>query len=240
MIVTHHVIDDGAVRAHLFIFTDRACNVFHIDLAIELCTVRSLVTKFYRRCRRCITRCVIIVPEHKRIDGAEFQGLAANHTLFNNINPELFRIHAKSVENHVLHIFRIRTIALVTHLTTRRCTFLGIRFATFRRAARFVIYHIVKKPRIQGTQQKVIAKNANIQIPMDSIVIRQAANENIIFRYFQIFGIEPTKLNKAYRIFPFSISIYRNIDVKFTRLVSKVRFEFTIEPGFQILSQRSL
>ena len=71
-------------------------------------------------------------------------------------------------------------------------------------------------------------------------MIRQSTKENIVLGNLQVFGIKTAKLHKANRIIPLGISIYRHIDIKLARLVSKVRLQFAIVPSFQILAKRSL
>ena len=74
---------------------------------------------------------------------------------------------------------------------------------------------------------------------MNTIVVRQTTEKDIVLRNLQVFGIESTELHKANRIIPFGIGVNRDIDIQFTRLVRKIRFELAILPSFQILAQRS-
>ena len=145
--------------------------------------------------------------------------------------------NTNAVVHEILYVIVVNTIALVTRLFTRLRAFLRGSFRTFGRATGFRINHIVKEPSVQRAEQKVIAENARLESPMQTIVIRSSAQSKIVRRNFQVRS-KTAQLHITHRVIPQGVSVNRNANIEFTRFVGKVRLEFTVVPGFDIFAKR--
>ena len=238
VIVAHQVVDDGAARTLVVVFADRAVDVFHVHLGIELRAVARLVPEFGRSRRRSIARSVIIMPVNERAHGAELGSLATNHALFGNVYPELARLYTEAVEHERLDVVGIGTVALVRHLLRRRRAFLSVGLRAFGRASGSRVHVVAIEPGIERTVKEVVAEYSRSEFPMHTVVVRSAAHKDIVLGNHQVIYCETPELHKAYRVIPLGIGVVRHVDVEFARVVRKILVEVILVPRLEIAAQR--
>ena len=241
LIVSRHVADHTAVRALVVIFAHGAVDVFHANLSVKTGALNRGKAEFKRGDRLGVAAREIVVQEHERVHGAEFQVLATHHAFFDHISPEMFRFDTDTVVHEIFHILVVDSVALIGGLLVFFGAFLFRRLGACRvTASRFVRFagDIVKEPRVQGRKQEVVAEDARLEFPVQTVVVRHAANRQVVRGYLEVFGIEAAQLHIAHGIIPQCVGVDGHADVEFARLVGKVRLEVTIVPGFDILAER--
>ena len=153
----------------------------------------------------------------------------------------MLRLDTDTVVHKIFHVLVVDTVTLVGCLLVLFGTLLlGGLGTSGITASRFVGFagDIVKEPRIQGRKQEIVAENARLELPMQTVVIRRTANRQVIRGHLQIVGGKTSQLHIAHGVVPQGIRVNGHANVEFARLVGKVRLVLAIVPCFDILAER--
>ena len=237
VIVAHEVVDYRAARALVVVLAHRAVDVFHVYLAIELRSVARLVAEFHGGRRRGVAGRVVVVPVDERAHGAELGSLAAYHALLDDVNPEFVGFHAETVEHEGLDVVVVNAVALVRHLVPGVGTLLRVGFRPLGRAT-VRTTRVAIEPRIEGAEQEVVTEDARRKFPVQAVVIRGAAHQDVVPGNLQPIDIEAPELHIAHGIFPNGVGVVRHVYIEFARVVREILVEFILVPGFEIAPER--
>ncbi len=215
-------------------FSDRALDVVDSQLVVEARPANRAKSQFERGVRLRVSRRIVVVPEHERVDGPEFDLLAADDGLLDHVEPDARQIHAQTVIDERLVGFRIDAVSLVVYLQVRLLPDFGrgIDFAA-RRGRRAV------QVRIQRADEKVVAENSRRKVPENRVVIGRAAESERVGRRPHV-RLEAPCLDKSRTVFPLGKSLDGNVDVEVVGQVGRVRRKVVLVPRFDILPERQV